>query len=178
MTNQPPFLAHSLLRIDQFTELCGKSIAWLLLLMVLVQSLVVILRYGFNFGSIALQESVTYLHACCFMLGAAYTLKHDEHVRVDIFYRNFSEKKRAMVNLIGGLVFLIPLTILIFWVSLDYTQQAWAVKERSADAGGIPAVYWLKTLIPALAVTLCLQAVAETLRSILIINSFPRHLTK
>ena len=143
--------------------------------MVLLQSLIVMLRYGFDIGSIALQESVTYLHASCFMLGAAYTLKVDEHVRVDIVYRNLSLQNKAWVNLIGSALFLIPLTLLIAWSSVDYVIQAWEVKETSADAGGLPFVYLLKTLIPLFALSLLCQAVAEGLKSILAIRNSLEH---
>ena len=145
----------------------GKSIAWLLLLMVVLQSLIVLLRYGLEFGSIALQESVSYLHASCFMLGAAYTLKVDEHVRVDIFYRNFSERQRAWVNLVGTLLLLLPLTLFITWLSIDYVAQAWRIKESSADSGGLPLVYLLKTLIPLFALTLLCQGLAELVKNTL-----------
>lgn len=134
--------------------------------MVVLQCLVVVLRYGFSFGSIALQEAVAYLHASCFMLGAAYTLQCDQHVRVDIFYRRFSSRRRAAVNLAGCLLFLLPFAGLILLTSLDYVQQAWHIRERSVDAGGLPLVYALKTLIPLLGLTLLLQGLAEIARCI------------
>lgn len=162
---QARFVDKSINCIDRLTLVLGQSIAWLLLAMVLTQSLVVVLRYGFDIGFIAMQESVNYLHACIFMLGASYGLKVDGHVRVDIFYRNFSPQRQALVNLLGSLVLLLPMCGFIFWTSLDYVQQAWAIKERSADAGGLPIVYLLKTLIPLLAICLALQAVAEILRA-------------
>lgn len=153
--------------IDKWTLRTGHAVAWLLVLMVALQSLIVILRYGFNIGSIALQDSVTYLHAACFMLGIAYTLKVDGHVRVDIFYRQFSQQKKTAVNLFGAVVFLLPLCLFIFITSFQYVQQAWQFKEHSSDAGGLPFVYLLKTLIPLLAAGLLLQSIAEIGRSIL-----------
>jgi TRAP-type mannitol/chloroaromatic compound transport system permease small subunit len=151
--------------IDRLTQLTGVSIAWLLVAMVLIQTLVVILRYGFDIGSIALQESVSYIHASCFMLGAAYTLKIDGHVRVDIFYRNFGPRGQALVNLLGSLLLLLPVCGFIFWTSLEYVQQAWSMKEQSSDTGGLPIVYLLKTLIPLLAISLILQGIAEIARN-------------
>ena len=142
-------------------------VAWLLVLLVLMQGLVVLLRYGFSWGSIALQESVTYLHAICFMLGAAFTLQVDRHVRVDALYRSMSLKQQALVNAVGSVLFLIPICLFMLWASYDYVLQAWTIKERSADSGGLAIVYLLKTLIPLLAISLLAQALAELGRSIL-----------
>ena len=153
--------------IDKWTLRTGHAAAWLLVLMVAIQSLIVILRYGFEIGSIALQESVTYLHAACFMLGIAYTVKINGHVRVDIFYRQFSLQKKAAVNLFGAVVFLLPLCVFIFFTSFEYVLQAWQFKEHSSDTGGLPIVYLLKTLIPLLATGLLLQSISEIGKSIL-----------
>lgn len=157
-------------QIEWLTHNTGAKIAWLLIAMVLCESIIVLLRYGFDIGSIALQESVTYMHAAVFLLGAAYTLKDDEHVRVDIFYRSFSARRKAWVNLFGTLLFLVPLAIFILWTSYPYVEQAWSIKEASADAGGIPAIYLLKTLIPVFAVLLLLQGAAEILKAIVTIT--------
>lgn len=155
--------------IDTFTDRCGRLLAWLALAMALLTALIVILRYGFNIGSILAQEGVTYMHGTLFMLGAAYTLKHDDHVRVDIFYRNFSPRGRAWVNSLGGIVFLMPLCAFIFFASWDYVVESWSIRESSAEAGGIPAVFLLKSLIPLLALNLFLQGLAETLRNALVL---------
>lgn len=152
--------------IDTFTEWTGKIIAWLAAAMALLTTVVVVMRYGFNTGSIAAQEAVTYLHATLFMLGAAYALKTDAHVRVDIFYRRFSPTTQAWVNALGGIVFLLPLCLLIMMISSDYVRQAWRIREISMDSGGIPAVFLLKSLIPAMALTLLLQGIAEILRNL------------
>lgn len=151
--------------IDCFTEATGRFLAWLLLAMALLTTAVVLLRYGFNTGSIMAQEAITYLHGCVFMLGAAYTLKHDGHVRVDIFYRRFSPRGRAWINALGGIIFLMPLCGFIAFSSWDYVEASWIIRETSADAGGIPGVFLLKTLLPLLALNLFLQALAETLRN-------------
>lgn len=181
MTNLPlnsqAYLQRFVILIEKITTVIGLSVAWLLLIMVVLQSLVVVLRYGFEIGSIALQESVTYLHTCCFMLGAAYTLKVDEHVRVDVIYRNLSPKNKAKVNLLGGLLFLIPLALFIGWSSIDYVIQTWQIKETSGDAGGLPFVYLLKTLIPLFALTLFIQAIAEVLKSILSLQNQSQHIS-
>lgn len=156
--------------IDTFTEWTGKVIAWLAAAMALLTTVVVVMRYGFDTGSIAAQEAVTYLHAALFMFGAAYALKTDAHVRVDIFYRSFDPVARAWINALGGIVFLLPLCVLIVMISSDYVLQAWRIREISADSGGIPGVFLLKSLIPAMAVTLLLQGIAEILRNLALLQ--------
>lgn len=153
--------------IDRFTDASGKLLAWLALGMALLTAVIVIMRYGFNSNSIFAQELVTYMHASLFMLGAAYALKVGAHVRVDIFYRNFSDRGKAWVNSLGGIVFLVPVCLFILVSSWDFVTEAWAIRETSSEPGGIPAVYLLKTLIPLMALNLLLQGVAETLRSAL-----------
>lgn len=150
--------------------LSGHAIAWLLLLLVLLESAVVLLRYGFDLGSIALQETVTYVHAAAFLLGAAYTLQCDKHVRVDIFYRRFSEHRKACINLFGFAVFLLPVCLFIIWQSAPYVAQAWQIREASADSGGLARVYWLKTLIPLFSALLIVQGTAEALRAWLVLK--------
>ena len=129
--------------IDTFTEHSGRLLAWLALAMALVTAAVVFLRYGLNTGSIAAQEAVTYMHGCLLMLGAAFALKHGAHVRVDIFYRNFSPRARAWVNSLGGIVFLMPLCAFIGFSSWNYAAESWAIRETSPEPGGIPAVFLL-----------------------------------
>jgi TRAP-type mannitol/chloroaromatic compound transport system permease small subunit len=138
--------------------------------MVILVVLVVITRYFLGLGSIALQESVTYLHCLVFMMGFAFTLKHDGHVRVDIFYRGFSPRFKAIVNLIGGLLFLIPFCLLIFFISWDYVLASWVIRETSAENNGLPFIYLLKTLMLLMPVTLLLQGIAEIIRSGLILS--------
>ena len=168
-----PFL-HALVRyIDAFTDVCGRALAWLALAMALLTAYIVVLRYGFNIGSILAQEAVIYMHGCLFLLGAAYALKTGAHVRVDIFYRNFSPRAQAWVNSLGGIVFLLPLCVFILVSSLDYVSESWAMREASAEPGGIPAVFLLKTLIPVAAATLALQGVAEVLRNALYLVEEP-----
>ncbi|MFV0275724.1 MAG: TRAP transporter small permease subunit [Parahaliea sp.] len=151
--------------IDCFTAATGRALAWLLVIMAVFTALVVVLRYGFDIGSIAIQEAVIYLHGALFTLGAAYTLQRDGHVRVDIFYRKFSPRARAWVNSLGGIVFLLPLCAVIFGISWNYVAESWAVRETSPEPGGIPAVFLLKSLLPLMAANLFLQGLAEILRS-------------
>ena len=155
--------------IDRFTQRLGSGLSWLGLVMMLVTVLVVLLRYGFDIGWIAMQETVLYLHAAIFMLGMSYTLKHDGHVRVDVFYRNFSKRGQAWVNLLGFLFLLLPICLFIGLISFDYVQASWSLKETSAEAGGLPWVYLLKSLILLMVGALMLQGLAEFLRSLSVI---------
>jgi len=157
--------------LDAVNELVGTSIAWLTLVMMLVTCIVVVARYVFNLGSIALQESVMYMHGIVFMLGIGYTLKHQGHVRVDILYARFSAKTRAIIDCLGTLVFLFPLGLFILIGSLDYVYFSWALTEGSAQPGGLPGVFALKTLIPIMAFLLLSQGLAEFGRAITILAS-------
>lgn len=150
--------------IDRFTDITGRILAWSVLAMALITTAVVVLRYGFHTGSIALQEAITYLHGSLFMLGVAYALKHGAHVRVDIFYREFSPRSQAWVNALGGIVFLLPLCALVMLVSWGYVEEAWRIRERSPEPGGIPYLYLLKTLLPLMAINLALAGIADILR--------------
>lgn len=151
--------------IDAFTDLCGRLLAWLILGMALLTALVVVLRYGFGIGSILAQESVVYMHGSVFLLGAAYALKKGAHVRVDIFYRYFGVRTRAWIDSLGGIIFLLPLCAFILLSSWDYASESWSMREISAEPGGIPAVFLLKSLIPLMAINLALQGIAEVLRN-------------
>ena len=136
----------------------GALLGWLVLAMAVTTATVVVLRYFFEIGSIALQESVTYLHATVFMLGAAYAAQRDQHVRVDIFYRSFSRRRQLWVNLIGTLLFLLPVMGLLFWFAWDYVLASWAMAERSSDSGGLAYRYMLKSLLLALPLLMTLHA--------------------
>jgi TRAP-type mannitol/chloroaromatic compound transport system permease small subunit len=164
--------------IDSVTEKTGKLISWFTLLMVLLTFLIVVLRYGFNMGWIAMQESVLYLHGMVFMLGAAYTLKADGHVRVDIFYQKFSVKGKALVNLFGALFLLLPVSIFIFYISFDYVATSWRIMEKSPEAGGLPFVYLSKSLLLLMAVTLSLQGLAEVCRNLQTLLVYSTHASK
>lgn len=153
-------------RLDRVAEVIGNAVAWLSLALVLVTFSVVVLRYLFQFGSIAMQESILYLHATLFLLGAAWTLRNDGHVRVDIFYRGFSAARKALVDLVGALLLLLPVCIFLLWVSWDYVAAAWALREASGETGGLPYVYLLKTLIPLAAALLILQGISQALASL------------
>ncbi len=156
--------------IDQISEWSGRAISWLTLAMVLVTFLIVVMRYVFNTGNVALQESVVYMHSFVFLLGAAYTLKHDGHVRVDIFYRPMSEKGKAIINLLGTLLLLLPVAGFIFYIAWEYVISSWQLLEGSQEAGGLPFRYILKTALLLMPAMIILQGIAELLRSILVLT--------
>ena len=142
----------------------GIGISWLTLLMVITMTLIVVLRYGFNLGWIWLQESVLYMHAFVVMLAMSYTLTCDKHVRVDIFYRNFSPAQQHKVNVFGHIFFLIPTCLFILFMSWQYVMQSWSIFESSQEAGGLPILYLLKSLLVVGPLLLIFQALADLIR--------------
>ena len=153
--------------LDTLSELLGRTAAIFAPVMVLVTCYIVISRYVFDSGSVAVQELITYCNALLFSLGAGYTLKQNAHVRVDIFFSKAQERTQALINLLGTLLLLLPVTLFILVVCWQYVVNAWIIKEGSGDAGGLPFIYLLKTLILVLGATLILQGVAEALRNLL-----------
>lgn len=156
--------------INQLNYRMGQMISWLTLMLVALVIIVVLSRYLLGIGSIAIQESVTYVHAVIFMLGLAFTLQRDGHVRVDIFYREFSARRKAIVDLIGAVIFLLPFCGLIFVSSWDYVMASWSIRETSSEVGGIAAIYLLKTLMLFMPITLALQGLAQMIESVLVLK--------
>ncbi len=159
--------------IDSVSRSVGNAVAFAAIAMALVTTTVVILRYGFGQGAIAAQESVLYLHGALFMLGAAPTLLTDKHVRVDVFYRNFTDRQKQWVNTIGHTVFTLPFCTLIVFGSWGYVSESWSIMESSPEPGGIPAVFLLKTLIPAMALLLALQAMSLIIQGLIELSEVP-----
>ena len=155
-------------RLDRFSELLGKSVSWLTLFMVVITCLVVVMRYVFDAGLIWLQESVIWMHAVVFMLGAAYTLEREEHVRVDVFYRTMTVTRRAWIDLIGVIIFLWPLSVFLAWKSIDFVFVSWDMREASRESGGLPfpMLPLLKTALLIMPLTVALQGAALFLRSL------------
>ena len=141
--------------------------------MVIVTFIVVIMRYVFDAGLIWVQEAVVWMHAVVFMLGAAYTLHAEEHVRVDIFYRSMSERRRAWVDLVGVIVFLMPLCVFLAWASFDFVTQSWRIGESSRESGGLPYPFvpMLKSVLLLMPLTVSLQGVALLARSVKTLRS-------
>ncbi|MCU7891052.1 MAG: TRAP transporter small permease subunit [Candidatus Thiodiazotropha sp. (ex Ustalcina ferruginea)] len=151
---------------EHLNEWLGRAVSWLSLFMVLVTFTVVVLRYVFDLGWIWVQESVTFMHGALFLIGAAYTLKHEGHVRVDIFYQRRSSKGRAWVDLFGTLFLLLPVCLFIFTISWDYVAQSWSLQEGSREAGGLDGVYLFKSLILIMAGLMLLQGMTMIIRSL------------
>ncbi|MES9992052.1 MAG: TRAP transporter small permease subunit [Candidatus Thiodiazotropha sp.] len=152
---------------ESINEWTGRAVSWLSLFMVLVTFAVVVMRYVFDLGWIWLQESVTFMHGALFLVGAAYTLKHGGHVRVDIFFQRFSPQRQAWIDMLGSLLLLMPVCLFIFIVSWDYVVQSWSLREGSREAGGLDGVYLFKSLILVMAGLLLMQGVATVIRSLL-----------
>ena len=159
--------------IDSVSSSVGNAVAYAAIAMALVTTTVVTLRYGFGQGAIAAQESVLYLHGALFMLGAAPTLLADKHVRVDVFYRNFTERQKHWVNTICHTLFTLPFCTLILLGSWGYVSESWSIMESSPEPGGIPAVFLLKTLIPAMALLLALQAISLIIQGLIELSEVP-----
>jgi TRAP-type mannitol/chloroaromatic compound transport system permease small subunit len=152
-------------RIDALTGAVGRGVTWCLLAMVTVEVALVLMRYVLGLGSLWLQEAIVYAHATLFMLAAAWTLQLGGHVRVDIFYAGASPRRKALVDVIGTVVFLFPFAISLLWISVPYVGRSWVILERSRETSGLPLVFLLKTLIPLFALLLALQGASQTLRA-------------
>lgn len=151
--------------LDALSTGVGIAVSWLTGAMVLLTFVIVALRYLFDTGFIWMQESVTWMHAAIFMLGAAYALRTGDHVRVDVFYKKMPRRRQGWVDLLGTLLFLLPLCGYVFFESLPYVQQSWQIGERSREASGLPGLYLLKSLIPLTAALLALQGVSDIARA-------------
>ncbi len=151
--------------IDRLNTAVGRAASWCALAIVLIGFAVVLMRYVLGLGSIWLQESILYAHAALFLLAAAWTLKEGGHVRVDVFYANAAPRTKALIDLLGALLLLLPFALAVIWFSLPYVERSWAILERSRETSGLPLVFGLKTLIPLFALLLALQGVAQAIRA-------------
>ena len=160
--------------ISNFTERLGLATRYLGFFLVINTALVVLLRYAFNYAPIALQEIMTYLHTSLFMLGAAYTLKHDGHVRVDVFYQYMSATKKCWVNILGTVFLLFPTCLFVLIICFPYVSSSWAIGEHSIESSGLPWLFLLKSLLLVQPVLLMIQGLAEILRNVLMLKGDPR----
>ncbi len=156
--------------IDRLNDAIGRSVAWLTLAMVLIAFTVVVLRYVYAIGWVGMQESYVWLHGMVFMVGAGYTLLHDGHVRIDIIYGPAGDRYKAVIDLFGSLLLLLPMVLIVFLVSLDYVASSWGKLEESREAGGLPGLFLLKTVIPVFCLLLGLQGLALAGRSLLLLS--------
>jgi TRAP-type mannitol/chloroaromatic compound transport system permease small subunit len=152
-------------RIDRLNATIGRGVAWLAIAVVLLQFALVVARYLFGLGSVWLSETVVYAHATLFMLAAAWTLQAGGHVRVDIFYADASARAKALVDLIGALLLLLPFMLVLLCLSAPYATRSWAILEHSQETSGLPIVFLLKTLIPLFAILMALQGIAQAIHA-------------
>lgn len=152
--------------IDKINQKIGETASYIILLMVVVTFAVVILRYAFGIGRVWLQELIIYFHATFFISGLAYGLLKNSHVRVDVFYNKFSKRAQNLVEIFGCLVFIWPVTLLIFFKSLPYVKHSFTVLESSSDAGGLPGRFILKSLVPIFCFLILLQSISILLRNL------------
>ncbi len=157
--------------IDRLTTAVGRAVAWLALVIVLLQFALVLARYVFGFGSIWLTETVIYANAALFLLASAWTLRIGGHVRVDVFYAHVSARAKALIDLIGALLLLLPFAAVLIWLSVPYAARSWAILERSQEASGLPLVFLLKSFIPLFAALMALQGLAQAIRAIAVLSN-------
>ena len=161
------FLKSYIRFVDSINEKLGILVSWITTFMVLVVCYDVVTRYFLKKSSVAVQELEWHLFAIIFLVGAAYTLKYDRHVRVDVLYMKFKPKTKAWVNFLGSLIFLLPVCLIGIWSSKNFVINSFLIGEGSPDPGGLPARYILKAVIPIGFFLLLLQGMALSFRSLI-----------
>ena len=156
--------------LDQINEYAGRFFAWSTSLMVLLICCDVLMRYCFDFTLIWIIELEIYFFAMSFLLASGYAFKYNKHVRVDVFYSQYSEKKKAWTDLIGGIFFLLPWALISCYVCFHYFRKSWFIQESSGQPGGLPALYILKFILLLGFVLLLIQAVSSILKSYMILQ--------
>ncbi len=155
---------------DHIIEWCGSKASWLTVALVLVICYDVIMRYLFNSSSVAIYEIEWHIFALIFLLGAAYALKHNRHVRVDVLYSRMSEKVQALINLLLTLCFLMPFCWILITQGIDFVSNSFRLAESSPDPGGLPARYLIKAAIPVGFTLLLIQAISVVFQNLLILT--------
>lgn len=156
--------------IDALNDRVGRAVSWLTLGVVLVCFAVVVLRYAFSIGFVWMQDLYVWLHAAALTVGASYTLRHDHHVRVDIFYRPAGERYKAWTNLLGCALFILPLVAVVTYYNWNYLARSWALREASSNAGGMPGLFLVKSCLFAFLWLVGLQALSIMARSVLVLT--------
>ena len=155
-------------RINNFIDMVSKLLIGMLIIMIAILIVIILGRYFFAWGSVAIQEFVMYLHSTIFMIGICYVCKEKSHVSIDIFSRNYTEPRKIKINLLFDFIFLIPFSIFIIYISFDMVTASWNILEGSGEAGGLDFVYLLKTLIPVTGFLILLSSISN------IIDNFGR----
>ncbi len=152
--------------INKTNEYIGRTVKWLLIFMVLATFANVVWRYVFEKYSIPMNESVIIMNSMVFMLGAAYALQTNQHVRVDVFYARFSDKQKAVADLIGTVLFLMPTCGFLLYSSWGYALSSWHIFESSPNTGGLPGLFLVKSIIPLTALLMILQGISDIVTNI------------
>lgn len=156
--------------IDSINKYVGIWASWSSFLLVLLVCADVLLRYFFHWSQVWMMEIELYLFAIMFLLGGAYAFQDDQHVRVDVFYSNMSERQKAIVNLIGGILFLLPWSVLMIYIGQRYFLKSWLIGESSSQPGGLPALYIKKGLLVVGFFFLFLQGFSSIMKSLLVLT--------
>ncbi len=156
---------HSTINMEKTINSLGKFISLMIPTITILMIVIIAARYFFGIGLTGLQELVMYIHALVFLGCAGYVQYKDEHVRVDIFYRDSSKEYKNMVNLIFSLIFLVPLCFVIGYFSIELINMAWKIKEISTEAGGLNFVYIQKTLIVLFPITLLMTLIYQFVKN-------------
>mgnify|MGYP001313213523 CR=1 FL=1 len=165
MSNNQNFWLRAATGIDALNERIGKATSWLTLVLVVLVAVDVVIRYLFSDSKVWITELQWHLFALIFLLGAGYAFRHDRHVRVDLFYSKFNERDKAMVDFAGNLLFLIPWCCIVGWFAFFFALDSFQISETSADAGGLPARYLIKSAIAVGIFLLLLQSIAQVIRA-------------
>jgi len=156
---------YSMLNMEKTINFLGKFISLMIPTMTILMMVIIVARYFFGIGLTGIQELVMYIHALVFLGCVGYVQFKDEHVRVDIFYRESSSNYKKKVNLFLGLLFLLPLCFVIGYFSIELINMAWRIREVSTEAGGLSFVYIQKTLIVLFPITLLLTLVYQFIKN-------------
>ena len=152
--------------LENIIKKIGQLCSWLCLALVILISFDVFLRYLFNFSTASLYELEWHLFAIIFLLGSAYTLQKNEHVRVDVFYNKLSEKNKNIIDLAGDIVFLLPFSLAIFYTSIPFVEDSFRILESSPDPGGLPYRFIIKSIIPLAFLLLALQGIVRIIKNL------------
>lgn len=158
----------------RFNKLCGKILTAILLLMTLNVFYDVIMRYAFHNSSVGMQEMEWHLFSLLILFGIGYTLLEEGHVRVDFLYQTYSPKTKALLNIFGTIFFLLPLTLLIIFGSIEFVRDAWEIGEISQDPGGLPYRWLIKAMIPLSFILLLINGIGYTLRHVNMLQEINR----
>ena len=150
--------------IERIIDSIASLLMFLIITLVMLVFLTVLLRYTFNISYVFLQELIMYLHALIFMFGISYTLKEKSHVKIDVIFNSLSEKNQLLILLTGTLIFIVPTSLFIIYISMDMVIQSWSLLEGSSEAGGLDLVFILKTIIPVTGFLIFLQAISDIIK--------------